>query len=257
MPDLLLLDDDEVYLDALRRNIALRIPRFEVVETIPNPAPGNIAEGDFIRFLKDHPEYTPDNPLYILLDIHFGNTSRDSTLGLKIAQYLYDTEYAASIRIIAVTGKDDQLLFNDLFAAGVNNIVRKENVLRNLNAALYNAENNRPFADDFTFTYSSSRSSEEDETLRNQIARHVAMGYSNRYLHNAGGFGSAVSVQKMHFRNAHIHEISEERIPNFRHPTTPEEWNDVWFLLHHLKNQDREVVNYVEAICGLKINFPT
>ncbi|SEQ14794.1 response regulator [Neolewinella agarilytica] len=251
MKKIIFVDDDHHYLKALEENIQLRAPEFTVVQKITNPAAGgNVEGGELVRYLANESGLFDDGPIIIVLDIRFGDDSMRRRLGVKIARYLLSSNWSSQVKIIAVTGENDQLLFDDLVEIGVEHIVQKTNLAHFLAPALKNIKLGKPFLGDITVLPNETGN---DVLLQNEIAREVARGYRNNAL-EAQGY-DAVGVHKNNFRKANFDSLPVSGIVGHRLPG-PTEWNDVWYLLHHLKSRDRDIIDYVEKICGIRIEVP-
>lgn len=251
MPDVILADNNRFMLKSLKRHINKRIKHFEVVETFQDPAYPSIDKGDLVSFLRDKTEYDADNPVYLVLDMNFGGDQYQ--LGLDIVRYLMQSTLKDRVRILIATGLEDRMLFEDLVNEGVMSIVRKDNIGALLAEALQNASRNTRFGDNISFVRTIP-DTEQDEIERVKIAREIAKGFRNTFLESKKGGFASVTEQKKAYRDRHIHELCELK-NDVMHPTSPKEWNDVWFLLHHLKNSDREVKRFVEQMCNITITY--
>ena len=256
MLDIIIVDDDRFYMRALSTTISYSKALesfFTVKQQIRDPGTPSIEEGDLFKYIRLNQDYySSAEPLFLILDIHFG--SQKQNLGLEIAQSINKSEFADIVKIIIVTGVDDQLLFDQLFASGVVNMVRKENVETSMIPALLHAKENRPYTDDLIVRIPDTPI--DLTQITNQIALEIAKGYSNKYLsdENTGGF-SGVGVLKRRFRINHIDTFYDAIGPNEKIPKH-NEWNDVWFLLYFLSVKSPEIIGYVEDVCGVKITYP-
>jgi hypothetical protein len=257
MFDIIIADDDRFYARALSKTIGYSNALnqfFTVKELMRDPASPSIEEGDLFKFIRVNCDYYSNSePLFLILDVHFG--SQRQSLGLEIAQAIAKSEFAEIVRIIIITGGNDQRLFDQLFACGVINMVRKENVETSMVPALLHAKANHSFTDDLMVNIPNAPF--DLSTITNQIALEIAKGYSNKSLldKSTGGF-SGVGPLKRKFRLKHLDNFYDHIAPKNKMPKEVE-WNDVWFLLYFLSVKSPEIIEYVEDICGVKITYPT
>jgi DNA-binding NarL/FixJ family response regulator len=258
---LVIVDDQKPIAESTKMRIELESPGvFDPINIITHPAESadSIQEGNLCRFLASQfadESFTDD--YYIILDISFGNDQRH-VLGIDIAKYLLqEAPYAKRLRIMAFSNHDNVIFFNQLYQYGVKVIIHKTNLENLLTHSLRQLIDGNPFLDGFSF----QETEEVTAKKRLEVAKLISKGYTPKAITKKGY--NAVGPMKHSFKwnvlnvefLADVEDIDIE-IPVVNEDERKDEWNDILFLLYFLRKGDKEIIEYIEKICRIRIEKP-
>ncbi|MCB9295214.1 MAG: response regulator transcription factor [Lewinellaceae bacterium] len=258
---LVIVDDQKDIAISTKTRIQLGMKDvFDPIDIITDPAQSadSIPEGKLFRFLLDKfadKSFTGD--YYIILDISFGNDHRH-ILGLAIAKYLLqESVYADRLRIMAFSNHDNVIYFNQLYLHGVKVIIHKTNLENLLIHSLQQLIDGKSFLDGFSY----QEVEEITAPIRLEVAKLVAKGYAPKAITKRGyaSVGPMKHTFKWDVLNveflAEVEDIDIE-IPIVNEDENKDEWNDILFLLYFLRKGDKEIIEYIEKACHIRIEKP-
>lgn len=253
MTDIICVDDDQFFLNGCQTFINESVDGFSVVRVFAHPAPlGDVATGPLIAYLQlVAGDYTPEDPLLILLDINFGPGDTNFRLGVKVVEVIQASKIANRVRIVMLTGTSNNIVWKKLARLGVRHFIRKTEFRDNIQEGLIAARDNIRYFDGFT----PADDNQLDVYQYYVCLRYSAMGFANKYHPRTDE--SSAGNYKSKWKKKQINDLSklEKTSHGYRVPK-PEEWSDAWVLLSLLKSRDEDLIKYVEEVCDLRITVP-
>lgn len=253
MTNVICIDDDEFFLEGCAKYINDSLDNFTVIHTLAHPAPtGELATGPLMTYLRlTAPDYTPEAPLLILLDINFGSSDKNFRLGLEVASYIRQAAFADRVRIVMLTGTSNEIVWKELANLGIDQFIRKADFRDNIDEGLEAARDNIRYFEGFTPDINDLL----DVYQYYVCLKYSAMGYANN--HHPRTDKSSAGNYKSNWKKKRIHDLSDIEKTTHGFPVPkPEQWNDVWLLLSLLKSRDKDIIAYVEEVCDLRITIP-
>ncbi len=255
MSKLLIIDDNATFYRGLEAVISLKASNFEIVKYIQDPAePNKVNEGELANYLNKNFSCSENSGLIILLDMHFGNKKGYSYLGVEIAKYLHtESPVRNCATVIAMTNYEDQILCDNLYTIGIRNFLFKSEIEHQIVASLAAAKRGNSFLTGFI---PSPKAEEEATKIADQVSKMIAKGYSVKSIEN-NGYSSA-GAQKSNSKSTIISAFANKTFDGHKMPNKREDWNDALFLFYYLSKGDKEIIDYVQKMCDIKIqvNIP-